>query len=408
MAQIDTSIYGRFAPTVKLQTPFEIEDGYQQIQQGQNQNKLAQMQFQKAERDQAQENMLAGITKQHGKDPEAYRNALYDGGFHAQAQAQEKYQTEKRKGTADAEKANVEKQLKIFEVMGQIFGSVGDQASYERGLQSASQVLGPEAVANMPREYNPALVEQKRAEATSEEEKLKYKWKELDYGLKAANEPFKADGSPNTAVQNYGIQKATAGAQQGYTAPVAGVGPDGKPVFFQPSKGGGAASIVPGITPLNADKAQNITEGERKAATLLRRLDFSEKQLQSALTDNKGAAKPGLLQNGLRAMGAEAAANTLTGSERQRVESAQLDILDAALTLGTGAAYTKEQLMGYRQSYFPQLGDGPGQIKDKAARLKNVIEAAKIAAGRAAPNESSTVTPPAAANPKFPGFSIVK
>jgi hypothetical protein len=76
------------------------------------------------------------------------------------------------------------------------------------------------------------------------------------------------------------------------------------------------------------------------------------------------------------------------------VESAQLDILDAALTLGPGAAYTREQLEGYRRSYFPQIGDSPAAIRDKAARLQNVIEAAKIAAGRAAPQAEQAPSGP--------------
>lgn len=70
---------------------------------------------------------------------------------------------------------------------------------------------------------------------------------------------------------------------------------------------------------------------------------------------------------------------------RQRVNNAQLDILDAALTLGTGAAYTKEQLEGYRQSYFPQPGDEEGTIDDKRRRLLRLLEAAKLKAGASAP-----------------------
>ena len=128
-----------------------------------------------------------------------------------------------------------------------------------------------------------------------------------------------------------------------------------------------------------------LSEGERKAATLLQRLEGSENQLNTALSTNPSAAKPGLAASALRAVGAEALANTAAvGSERQRVESAQMDILDAALTLGTGAAYTKEQLEGYRKSYFPQIGDTKDNVADKKARLENVIQAAKIAAGRAA------------------------
>jgi hypothetical protein len=104
-------------------------------------------------------------------------------------------------------------------------------------------------------------------------------------------------------------------------------------------------------------------------------------------------------------------ANTLTPEARQRVESAQLDILDAALTLGTGAAYTKDQLEGYRSAYFPQIGDGPKQVEDKKARLENIISAAKIAAGKGAalvppvldvPGSKNTVTDPTGMVHRFP------
>lgn len=144
-------------------------------------------------------------------------------------------------------------------------------------------------------------------------------------------------------------------------------------------------------------KGNNASEGERKAATLLQRLEGSQRQLLAALQANPDAAKPELLASGLRALGAEAAANTVTGTQRQQVDAAQLDILDAALTLGTGAAYTREQLEGYRKSYFPQIGDDAATVADKEARLNNVIQAAKIAAGRAArPNSQA---PAAAATP---------
>jgi hypothetical protein len=134
-----------------------------------------------------------------------------------------------------------------------------------------------------------------------------------------------------------------------------------------------------------------VSEGERKAATLLTRMDGSLKQLNTVLEKNPKAAKPELLSSGVRALtfggmgGGEAAANTLTSGDRQRIEAAQLDILDAALTLGTGAAYTKEQLEGYRKSYFPQLGDDPQTVSDKKDRLENVLGAARVAAGNASP-----------------------
>ena len=171
----------------------------------------------------------------------------------------------------------------------------------------------------------------------------------------------------------------------------------------------GSLEAIPGGP---ATKHATATEGERKAETLRQRLQFSENQLEEALKTDPGAATPTLTAQALRRFGPEALANSATKESRQKVEAAQLDILDAALTLGTGAAYTKEQLEGYRKSYFPQIGDEEGTVKDKKARLANVIKAAKVAAGRAAPAEPaapksdfSNIPPRAAAHLKMkPGL----
>jgi hypothetical protein len=137
------------------------------------------------------------------------------------------------------------------------------------------------------------------------------------------------------------------------------------------------------------DSTKPPTEGERKSATLLKRMEGSLAQLNEAVKTDPSAATPEFIPEALRAASlgiVEAPANIMTSSNRQKVEAAQLDILDAALTLGTGAAYTKEQLQGYRKSYFPQIGDSDETVEDKRQRLNNVIEAAKIAAGSAAGN----------------------
>ena len=94
---------------------------------------------------------------------------------------------------------------------------------------------------------------------------------------------------------------------------------------------------------------------------------------------------PGKAATLLDAMGMDYLVRLANDADRQIVEAAQIDMLDAALTLATGAAYTKEQFEGYKKSYFPQLGDTPEVIAAKKQRLQNTIEAAYSAAGRAAP-----------------------
>jgi hypothetical protein len=125
-------------------------------------------------------------------------------------------------------------------------------------------------------------------------------------------------------------------------------------------------------------------EGERKAATLANRLNFSVEQINQAIGVDPSAAMPNTSVEIARFLSrTELLPNKLTSAQRQIVESAQLDILDAALTLGTGAAYTQEQLEGYRKAYFPQLGDKPENVASKRARLQNILKSAEIASGRA-------------------------
>ena len=145
----------------------------------------------------------------------------------------------------------------------------------------------------------------------------------------------------------------------------------------------------------------SLSEGERKAATLLQRLQFSQQQLNDVLKANPDAAKPEYLPTFIEGI-SETGANLIRSEPRQQIETAQMDLLDAALTLGTGASYTKEQLKGYSSSYFPKIGDSPKTIKDKEARLSNIVEAAKIAAGRGAklvPEVKGGNNPPAGAPP---------
>lgn len=203
------------------------------------------------------------------------------------------------------------------------------------------------------------------------------------------------DGTPAfiSALRKLGDKMTThAPASQAiaYASPVPYMLPNGQVGYAQPGNRPGAPPQLmndpntgaPLVKPPGPEK--DPTEGERKAATLLQRLRSSQKQLSDTLAATPSAAKPGTGAEAARKVFGDTAANVMTPASRQQVEAAQLDILDAALTLGTGAAYTKEQLEGYRRSYFPQIGDEPPSVADKTARLKNVIDAAEIAAGRAA------------------------
>lgn len=126
------------------------------------------------------------------------------------------------------------------------------------------------------------------------------------------------------------------------------------------------------------------TEGEKKTATLAGRLEGALGDLSKIdVSAQTPEIIPSLLQKLSIVPGAEMIAGKVSSSNRLRAESAQLDALDAALTLGTGAAYTSEQLRGYAKSYFPQIGDTPDVIQDKNNRFARIVSLAREQAGTA-------------------------
>jgi len=136
-------------------------------------------------------------------------------------------------------------------------------------------------------------------------------------------------------------------------------------------------------------KGEKPTAEQMKAGTLAGRLNKSLADLTEIEKENPEALKPEvtpeLLQSGVVSWipGAEMLASKVSSEDRLRAEAAQLDALDAALTLGTGAAYTREQLRGYAKAYFPQVGDTPRVIQEKNSRFKNLVELARKQAGPA-------------------------
>jgi hypothetical protein len=146
------------------------------------------------------------------------------------------------------------------------------------------------------------------------------------------------------------------------------------------------------------------SEGERKAATLASRLNFSVGQMNQAIGADPKAAMPNTAAEIARFVSrSDFLPNKINTEQRQIVEAAQEDVLDAALTLGTGAAYSREQLAGYKKSYFPQIGDSNATVKTKQERLTNLLKSAEVASGRAASQITAPI-PKAPTTPEISGF----
>jgi hypothetical protein len=135
----------------------------------------------------------------------------------------------------------------------------------------------------------------------------------------------------------------------------------GKPVA--PAAGGAGASESERIAGYNAGRALAAAQ-----------------RIATAVKDDPEATAPGM---GEAFTNLFVDPNLIRSEERQRVSAAQREMIDALLTLATGAAYNKEQLEGQMESYIPRWTDKEGTRDDKRAALLDLIENAKVKAGRA-------------------------
>jgi hypothetical protein len=157
-----------------------------------------------------------------------------------------------------------------------------------------------------------------------------------------------------------------------------------------------------GLKKAGATSINLPSEGERKAGFMSNILDRNILQMQTALGVDPKAVKPNVPASIVSAVtGPNLLSRSMTPAQRQIVEDSQLDVLDAALTLRTGAAYTPVQLVAMRETYFPVLGDKPPAVKAKQQRLETLLEGAYIAAGRATPPRVSAPLPPPAPKPNL-------
>lgn len=187
-----------------------------------DQNELAQrlggLKVQEFEQGQRDQNQLRNVYSQFGKDTEANINALYKAGLGKEAGAYAKSQADQQKSVADTQKAQIEAHLKKLEVAGQILSGVRDQSSWDAARAQTAQMLGPEAAAMMPPQFDAALVEQKRNQALSVKDQLEQEWKAMAYTTPDANARLSADTSRANNAASVGASYANAAATRSVAA----------------------------------------------------------------------------------------------------------------------------------------------------------------------------------------------
>lgn len=188
---------------------------------------------------------------------------------------------------------------------------------------------------------------------------------------------------PARAVYRQAISKATthapAAQMNNYGSPVAGIGPDGKPVFFQTSKTGGAPSIVPGVAPA-PKPATPPTEAEAKAAFYAGNMKAASQVLDSLESNGFDPTSPTSQVGTLMAGGAT---NLLANKQAQQARQAQNQWAEQMLRMQTGAAATQDEINRTVRTYFPSVGDTPEVVEQKRLQRQQAEQGVLAASGRA-------------------------
>ena len=200
----------------------------------------------------------------------------------------------------------------------------------------------------------------------------KFNWEKANPG-KTIKEVEQADGT----IQIFGIDNRT-----GVATPVKLAGAPGPAM---PSQGRPA---VDGGVPLTGKKppsatAEKTAVSEQQAAYNIGRVLTAAGQINEIGKKDPDSAKPGPTEALASSIGMSGTANLARNANRQIVQGAQRDALDALLYLATGAAYNKEQLQGQMDAYIPAFTDKSEAVAAKKARMANLIQSAKVRAGKA-------------------------
>jgi hypothetical protein len=163
-------------------------------------------------------------------------------------------------------------------------------------------------------------------------------------------------------------------------APATQVIPGMTSVLDQPAP---VAPVAPGSPVKGAPKNKDISVSEQQASYNIARVLNAADEIGKITKKDPKALAPGAIEAAFKSSGLEGAANVARSTNRQIVNGAQRDALDALLYLATGAAYNKEQLQGAFEAYIPSYTDDTGNREAKQARMTSLIQDAKIRAGKA-------------------------
>lgn len=388
MSGVDTSIYQNLLRPPKSVAEYDAEA----LSNQQNRLALQMSQAQLTDRQRAIDdgNKLRQVVSGFGADKTANSNALQQGGFLKEAQAYDKGNADVAKTNADVAHLGAQTQETHFKAVNLKLGQVKDLANtMSTPAQAALLVQGmykdpdlaqvfaasgdtPEAaVARIP--TDPAGFQKWKMQFSLGADKL------IEYttpnantvannetsrlNTKDNNDRIASEGAANRGVTIRGQDLTEKRAKE--TA-AAGKVPSG----YRLGKDGVSLEAIPGgpADPQN----KPLTETQGKASLFATRMDKADKIMTDIIAS--GTKTPAMLA-GLPG------GNFTANVNQQKLEQAQRDFLNAVLRQESGAVIGPTEFESGQKQYFPQRGDAPEVILQKAENRRTAIQGMGVMAG---------------------------
>lgn len=198
-------------------------------------------------------------------------------------------------------------------------------------------------------------------------------------GAQRANAVQSYAAADNSRASAARTRAATVADGQAGSKPPAGYRWTAGGTGLEPIPGGPADTSRPG-----ANKVKAPTEGQAKALAFASRMQVADEILGELAASGKrlpNLAKQGLEQVPLIGGALGMGANLFSTADQQQIEQAQRDFINAVLRRESGAAISMGEFANARQQYFPQPGDAPQVLAQKAANRQTAIEGFKAEFG---------------------------
>jgi hypothetical protein len=387
-----------------------------QIQGLGNQNRLAELQFASAEREQQQADKLnAGYQAAMNPDGTIDRNKLYQyiatEGLGSKLPDIQKTFSEQDSAALESETKKFELGLKKFDAMGQVFGAVSQAPTVENAQAAITQLVqigalspeqGQQALTTIPQDpaQIKALADKYLISSLDAKDQLEQQWKQRDFDYRAKNDDANRgvtirgqditmrgqDMTRDTAIRGQDISRSTAIRGQDLTnaraieANTTGKAPSGYRYNAQ-----GNLEAIPG-GPADKSKTGNMTEQQGKAnlfGTRAEKADQTISSLEGKYSPLAINVKTGVGGLPLVGAGAEVSLNKfLLNDNDQMAEQAQRDFVNAVLRQESGAVISEQEFDNAKKQYFPQPGDSEAVIKQKKTNRLTAINGLKAMAGQ--------------------------